>query len=101
MSYTSLHFALSEELDMLRDSVRHFAEQEIAPYAAEIDQELPQRGSSQRRQVGHLRIMGQEFAQPRPYRRRVRWIATDPRSRPPLRCGDYRPIRGSGAFFHR
>ena len=37
MSYTSLHFALSEELDMLRDSVRHFAEQEIAPYAAEID----------------------------------------------------------------
>ena len=38
MSYTSLHFALSEELDMLRDSVRHFAEQEIAPYAAEIDQ---------------------------------------------------------------
>ena len=38
MSYTSLHFALSEELDMLRDSVRHFAEQEIAPCAAEIDQ---------------------------------------------------------------
>ena len=33
----STEFQLSEELDLLRDSVRRFASQEIAPRAAEID----------------------------------------------------------------
>lgn len=33
----SLDFGLGETLDQLRDSVRHFAEKEIAPHAARID----------------------------------------------------------------
>ncbi|RDI43738.1 isovaleryl-CoA dehydrogenase [Aquicella lusitana] len=37
MSY--LNFALGETIDMLRESVREFAEREIAPYAAAIDRE--------------------------------------------------------------
>jgi isovaleryl-CoA dehydrogenase len=32
-----VHMPLSEELEMLRDSVRRFAQQEIAPHAEEID----------------------------------------------------------------
>ncbi len=32
-----LDFFLGEEIDMLRDSVRRFADAEIAPIAAEID----------------------------------------------------------------
>ena len=31
MNLPGLHFDLSEELGMLRDTVRHFAENEIAP----------------------------------------------------------------------
>src|SRR6187551_2031873 len=34
-----MNFALGETVDMLRESVRHFAEQEIAPLAEKIDQE--------------------------------------------------------------
>ncbi|MBR9910893.1 MAG: isovaleryl-CoA dehydrogenase [Gammaproteobacteria bacterium] len=37
LSYASLNFNLGEDMDMLRDSVRQFAEAEIAPRAAEID----------------------------------------------------------------
>ena len=37
MSFPSLNHDLGETLDALRDSVRHFASNEIAPYAAEID----------------------------------------------------------------
>lgn len=35
--HTGLQHQLGETLDMLRDSVEHFAQQEIAPYAAQID----------------------------------------------------------------
>lgn len=35
----ALNFHLGETADMLRDSIRHFAAQEIAPRAAEIDQQ--------------------------------------------------------------
>ena len=43
-SYPSLNFELGETTDMLRDSVRDFAQSEIAPLAAEIDEknEFPQ-----------------------------------------------------------
>ena len=37
MHYTALNCNLGETLDMLRDAVRQFAEQEIAPRAADID----------------------------------------------------------------
>jgi isovaleryl-CoA dehydrogenase len=37
MEFRGLDFGLGETLDMLRDSVRAFAEKEIAPRAAEID----------------------------------------------------------------
>ncbi|HEY8351651.1 MAG TPA: acyl-CoA dehydrogenase family protein, partial [Sphingomonadales bacterium] len=36
-SFPSLNFDLGEEIDALRDSVARFAQQEIAPRAAEID----------------------------------------------------------------
>jgi len=36
-SYPTLDFYLGEEIDMLRDSVNHFARDEIAPRAAQID----------------------------------------------------------------
>lgn len=36
-SYPSLDFYLGEEIDMLRDTVNHFARDEIAPRAAQID----------------------------------------------------------------
>ncbi len=36
---TSLNFYLGETADMLRDSVRHFAQAEIAPRAADIDRD--------------------------------------------------------------
>ena len=37
-SYPSLNFHLGETADMIRDTVRSFAADEIAPRAAEIDQ---------------------------------------------------------------
>ena len=37
MNIPGLHFELSEELVMLRDTVRHFADKEIAPLAQDID----------------------------------------------------------------
>lgn len=37
--YHGMNFQLGESIDMLRDSVRQFAEKEIAPIAARIDQE--------------------------------------------------------------
>jgi isovaleryl-CoA dehydrogenase len=36
---TGLQFALGEDIDMLRDTVAHFAAKEIAPRAAEIDRD--------------------------------------------------------------
>ncbi|XKG61879.1 isovaleryl-CoA dehydrogenase [Caenispirillum salinarum] len=38
MSFPSLTFDLGEDIEMLRDSVRNFAQAEIAPRAAEIDE---------------------------------------------------------------
>jgi len=38
VSYPTLNFGLGEELDMLRDSVRAFCDAELAPRAADIDQ---------------------------------------------------------------
>ena len=37
-SYPSLNFNLGEDVDMLRDTVRSFADKELAPRAAEIDE---------------------------------------------------------------
>ncbi len=39
MSYPSLNFGLGETIDMLRDSVRQFAQAELAPRAAQIDRD--------------------------------------------------------------
>ncbi len=39
MQFPSLNFALGETIDMLRQSVRNFAQNEIAPRAAKIDNE--------------------------------------------------------------
>ncbi len=38
MSYTGMDFALGETISMLRDTVRQFAQKEIAPRAQQIDQ---------------------------------------------------------------
>ena len=38
-----LRFALGEDIDMLRSTVRSFAQAEIAPHAAEIQEEAFQR----------------------------------------------------------
>ena len=38
-SYPSLNFGLGEEIDMMRDMVRQFSENEIAPRAAQIDKD--------------------------------------------------------------
>ena len=38
-AWPTLNFALGEEIDMLRDSVRQFSDNEIAPRAAEIDEQ--------------------------------------------------------------
>ncbi|WP_321394634.1 isovaleryl-CoA dehydrogenase [Emcibacter sp.] len=38
VSYPSLNFNLGEDIDMLRDTVRSFADKELAPRAAEIDE---------------------------------------------------------------
>ncbi|MBH3341770.1 isovaleryl-CoA dehydrogenase [Pseudomonas mendocina] len=39
MSYPTLNFGLGETLDMLRDSVHQFAQNELAPRAAQIDRD--------------------------------------------------------------
>jgi isovaleryl-CoA dehydrogenase len=36
-SFPGLDFGLGSDIDMLRDTVRAFAQNKIAPYAAEID----------------------------------------------------------------
>ena len=38
-SYPSLNFGLGEEIDMMRDMVRQFSENEVAPRAAQIDKD--------------------------------------------------------------
>ena len=49
IDFPMLSFALGEEIDMLRSSVRQFAAAEIAPRAAEIDR-------AEARQARHARI---------------------------------------------
>ena len=55
--YPTLNFDLGESADMLRDSVRNFAANEIAPRAAEIDQtnEFP---NELWRKLGDLGVLG-------------------------------------------
>jgi len=57
VSYPTLNFDLGEELDMLRDSVRSFCDAELAPRAAEIDQnnEFPM---DMWRKFGDLGLLG-------------------------------------------
>ncbi|MGH8751534.1 MAG: isovaleryl-CoA dehydrogenase [Burkholderiales bacterium] len=57
LQYPSLNFALGETLDMLRDTVRSFAQKEIAPRAAEIDHdnEFP---DDLWRKFGQLGVLG-------------------------------------------
>ena len=52
-----LDFALGEDIDMLRDSVRRFAAAEIAPIAADIDRsnEFP---NHLWRKMGELGVLG-------------------------------------------
>jgi len=38
-SYPSLNFGLGEEIDMMREMVRQFSENEISPRAAQIDKD--------------------------------------------------------------
>ena len=57
MSIPSLNFGLGETIDMLRDSIHDFAQNEIAPRAAQIDQdnEFP---SDLWRKFGDLGLLG-------------------------------------------
>jgi isovaleryl-CoA dehydrogenase len=57
ISFPSLTFDLGEDIEMLRDSVRNFAQAEIAPRAAEIDQknEFP---NDLWRKFGDLGLLG-------------------------------------------
>ena len=52
-----LDFALGDEIDALRESVRHFAQTEIAPLAAQVDEAdaFPVRLW---RQMGELGVLG-------------------------------------------
>jgi isovaleryl-CoA dehydrogenase len=52
-----LNFELGESIDLLRDSVREFAEREIAPIAARLDQEN-QFPSHLWRKLGDLGLLG-------------------------------------------
>lgn len=57
-----LNFGLGETIDILRESIREFAEREIAPYAAKIDQEshFPRELWSKLGQLGVLGITVEE-----------------------------------------
>jgi isovaleryl-CoA dehydrogenase len=57
MTFPSLNFDVGETIDMLRDTVRAFAQQEIAPRAAELDQrgEFP---NDLWRKFGELGVLG-------------------------------------------
>ncbi len=57
IQFPSLNFALGETIDMLRDAVHDFAEQEIAPRAAEIDHinEFP---ADMWRKLGDMGLLG-------------------------------------------
>ena len=55
--YPGLDFALGETLDMLRESVRAFAQDEIAPRAAEIDRSN-QFPADLWRKLGDLGVLG-------------------------------------------
>ncbi|MFC7048440.1 isovaleryl-CoA dehydrogenase [Emcibacter nanhaiensis] len=56
-SYPSLNFNLGEDVDMLRDTVRSFADKELAPRAAEIDEtnEFP---TDMWEKMGELGLLG-------------------------------------------
>ncbi|MGK0500085.1 MAG: isovaleryl-CoA dehydrogenase, partial [Oceanicoccus sp.] len=61
-SYPSLNFGLGEDIDMLRDMVRQFSQNEIAPRAAQIDidNEFP---NELWRQFGDLGLLGMTVAE--------------------------------------
>ena len=56
-SYPTLNFDLGEQIDMLRDSVYHFAQAELAPRAAQIDRDntFP---ADMWRKFGNLGLLG-------------------------------------------
>ena len=56
-SYPSLNFNLGEDIDMLRDTVKSFADKELAPRAAEIDEtnEFP---ADMWEKMGELGLLG-------------------------------------------
>jgi isovaleryl-CoA dehydrogenase len=101
MYTNTLNFGLGEEIDALRDMVRRFAQERIAPLAAGIDRsnEFPQQleGARRSRSARH-HCRGPEFRRHRPGLSRAgasRWRRFQPRlglGRPLLRRA-FQPLR--------